>query len=105
MRFERKTIWQYILSGLLLCLLTASGAFAQVSGTVYQDLNANGAQGTATPNLETGYGGITVKAFNAAGTMVASTTTAANGTYTLTGVTGPVRVEFSGLPAAYYSGP
>ncbi|WP_293678871.1 hypothetical protein, partial [Spirosoma sp. 48-14] len=40
---------------------------AQVSGKVFQDLNANGSQGTATPNLETGYGGITVKAFNAAG--------------------------------------
>ncbi|WP_157585430.1 SdrD B-like domain-containing protein, partial [Runella zeae] len=98
-------LWRWLGTLLVVMGCTLSVAQAQVSGKVFQDFNANGAQGTASPNLEPGYGGITVKAYDASGTQVATATTAADGTYTLTGVTGAVRVEFTGFPSYYYSGP
>ncbi|MBL0145601.1 MAG: hypothetical protein IPP48_07425 [Chitinophagaceae bacterium] len=48
--------------------------------------------------------GITVKAYSATDVLLATTTTNASGAYSFTGLTLPVRIEFSGLPASYLSG-
>ncbi|MGB0384481.1 MAG: SdrD B-like domain-containing protein, partial [Ardenticatenaceae bacterium] len=67
-----------------------------VSGAVFRDYNANGARDSREP----GVAGITVTAYDASGATVDSTTTAADGTYTLNVASGTeVRVEFSGMPA------
>ncbi len=81
-------------------------SFGQVTGTVFRDFNSNGTKQATATFTEPGVAGISVKAFNAAGTQVGATsTTASDGTYTIAGVSGPVRVEFSNLPSAYFSGP
>jgi protocatechuate 3,4-dioxygenase beta subunit len=75
--------------------ISVSAANGTVSGRVFEDLDVDG---TADAS-ENGAAGATVKAYDAAGTLVGTTTTAADGTYTLT-VTGAstsaLRVEFSG---------
>ena len=55
---------------------------ASVTGTIYNDLNANGLLGAG----DTGIGGQTVELLHGS-TVVATTTTASNGTYTLSGIT------------------
>jgi SdrD B-like domain len=81
-------------------------SFGQVSGTVFRDFNSNGTKQATATFTEPGVAGISVKAFNAAGTQVGTTaTTASDGTYTIAGVSGPVRIEFTNLPSAYFSGP
>jgi hypothetical protein len=72
-----------------------------ITGTVFQDFGSDGemniveTSGTAT---DVGIAGVTVNAFNAAGDLVGSTLSTADGSYTL-GVTEPLgtalRVEFS----------
>jgi hypothetical protein len=78
-------------------------ADAQVTGKVFQDFNANGMIGTA----DFGLAGVTVKAFSATGAQVGTTQiTDANGNYSIAVPAGTqVRIEFSGLPAGFYSGP
>jgi hypothetical protein len=73
-----------------------------VAGTVFRDFNLNGVKDNAN---EIGLVGVTVKAFNSANTQVGSTTTTTAGTYSITGLSGSMRVEFSTLPAGYVSGP
>ncbi len=51
---------------------------ADVSGTVWNDTNSNGVQGAGEP----GIAGVTVNLVNAAGKVVATTTTDSNGNYT-----------------------
>lgn len=75
-------------------------AYADVSGAVFRDLNANGTQDTG----EVGVPGITVKAYDSTGTVVGAATSAINGTYTLSGLTGDLRIEFTGAPAYLYPG-
>jgi hypothetical protein len=84
-------------------------AAANITGTVYADFNASGNRDNATGATagiaaDVGVGGVTVRAFDAAGSNCATTTSAAGGTYTLnmapcTGTT--FRVEFSTLPTGY----
>jgi trimeric autotransporter adhesin len=90
----------------LMLSLNGFSALGQVTGTVFRDFNSNGLkQNTAIFN-EPGVAGVSVKAFDASGAQVGTTaTTASDGTYTIAGVSGPVRVEFSALPSAYFSGP
>jgi hypothetical protein len=98
------------LIGVFVALLTLNSNMANaqctgtsVSGTVFRDFNLNGVKDNAN---EIGLAGVTVKAFKPDNTQVGSTaTTAANGTYSITGLSGSVRVEFSGLPTDYVSGP
>lgn len=90
--------WSGILGGVL---LFPPLVFADVSGIVFRDLNANGLQDNTASFNELGIGGVTVTAYGATGAL-GSTTTATNGSYTLAGVTGAVRVEFSTLPTGYY---
>ena len=75
-----------------------------VTGLVFRDANVDG---TISPG-EVGAGGITVEAFDSDGDAVGTTTSAADGTYTLTvtnAASTDVRVEFSGLPSFLRSGP
>ena len=76
-------------------ILLGQLAFGQVSGTVFKDFNSNGAKDA----FDIGVGGISVKATNASGTVFGPSTTAADGTYTIAGVTGDVRIEFT-LPSS-----
>lgn len=91
----------------LVNLLTINAQTAQaqctgVAGTVFRDFNLNGKKDT----YDIGLAGVTVKAFNSANAQIGATaTTAADGNYSITGATGQVRVEFSGLPTDYVSGP
>ncbi len=94
-----------------LMLGSTAPAFADdgtVSGTVFRDFNANGIfdAGAPTGIFDAPLGGVTVTAFDSAsGTW--STTTAADGSYSLSvvGARGSqVRVEFTGLPSGYEHG-
>jgi SdrD B-like domain/Secretion system C-terminal sorting domain len=82
----------------LLCsVLLSNLASAQISGTVYRDYNGNGTRQNTAPYIEPGVQGVIVTAYNANDAVVNSTTTAANGTYSLA-YSVQVRLEFT-LPA------
>jgi hypothetical protein len=52
--------------------------------------------------VDAGLSGVTVSAYDAGGVLRGSTTTAADGTYTLAAAgTGPYRIEFTNLPAGF----
>ncbi len=86
---------------------------AQLSGTVYRDFNANGGRDIiVTPGLEynePGVSGISVKAYNAANALIATTTTGIGGVYSFTAIQitpgTKVRVEFSGWMSEDFSAP
>jgi hypothetical protein len=68
----------------------------QISGMIFRDYDANG----AIDALEPGVGGLTITAYDAGNNVVASTTTALDGTYTLNVTDGVVvRIEVTGLPS------
>ncbi|MBX7144309.1 MAG: hypothetical protein K1X79_07640 [Oligoflexia bacterium] len=98
-----------ILLSAFVCLSLPAAAYSQtcasneLGGVVFQDYDADGSQGTYEP----GESGISVLAYSSAGTTLASTTTASDGTYVLTGITSgtSVRIEFSGLPSEFKFGP
>ena len=70
---------------------------AGIGDRVWTDLDADGIQDAG----ETGLGGVTVTLLDAGGSTVASTTTAADGSYLFTGISpGQYRVEFT-TPAGY----
>ncbi len=80
----------------------AASAAGTTSGTVFRDDNFDGALAAT----EGGVGGVTVSAFDAGGTPRGSTTSAADGTYSLpmTG-SGPYRIEFTTIPVFLTPGP
>jgi hypothetical protein len=92
---------------ILLFILLATSSFivnGQVSGVVYKDYNASGTRDNTVGTLvEPLVSGITVKAYSATGALLATTTTTSTGpqNYSFAGLTLPVRIEFSGLPASY----
>lgn len=90
--------WWYIFSGVFIFCFSQV-AFANISGKVFRDFNANGTFDSGASLTEVGVAGVTVKAFDADDLPAAPTataTTAANGTYSLAGLTGgKYRVEFS----------
>ncbi len=104
--FYRRTFFAKIKYLLLFIILTIANnkTDAQISGTVFRDFNANGVRSATNP-IEPFLSGITVKAYNAAGAEVGSTTTNASGAYSFTGLTLPLRIEFTGLQASDYTGP
>lgn len=69
-----------------------------ISGTVYKDFNGNGSRQTTAPANEPGVGGIVVNAYDASNTVIATTTSASDGTYSMP-FTVPVRIEFE-LPTS-----
>jgi len=97
MSFAETKVWKWMSSFAFIF----AGIFAQanVSGTVFQDLPVNGTTlntyGVKDAN-ELGVEGVSVTAYLSDGTST-STTTDANGTWSLT-THGDVRVEFSGWP-------
>ena len=116
-----------ILAGGALCasrfdLLTGRAAFSPkiagtITGTVFQDYNANGTRDTGgtLPNAggegslalptDRGVSGVTVTAYDSAGAAVGTATSDANGAYSLSATgTGPYRVEFTNLPAGFQPG-
>lgn len=81
-------------------------SYAQVSGIVYRDINGNGVKNNTTFFNEGFVQGVTVKAFDNSGTQVGGTqTTNASGSYSFTGITLPVRIEFSNVPSNNFSAP
>ncbi len=105
----RVSIASRSLIGIFIALLTLNSNIANaqctgtsVAGTVFRDFNLNGVKDNTH---EIGLAGVTIKAFNSSNAQVGTTTSAANGTYSITGLSGSVRVEFSTLPAGYVSGP
>jgi hypothetical protein len=56
---------------------------AQISGTVFRDYNGDGIQQSIAPNLEPGIEGVIVNAYDKTNTIVNTTITAPNGSYTL----------------------
>ena len=77
-----------LIAGLLL-FLHLSTAIADISGTVFRDVNLSGADDGA---LEPGIGGIIVTAYDSTGAIVGiPQTTACDGSYTLTGISSDVR--------------
>lgn len=79
-------------------------ATGQLGGTIFNDFDADGIKAKGET---TGLVGITVKAFDCNGVLVATTTSDIYGEYsfkTLTAANYPLRVEFSTLPAVYGQG-
>ncbi len=93
---------------LLLASLFSESNAQNVTGKVFRDFDASGQQTTASPSfIEPGVPGVTVKAFNSAGTQIGvAVQTALDGTYSLpVATTNQVRIEFSNFPTAFFSGP
>lgn len=82
---------------------------AQVSGTVYRDFNANGAKNNTASYNEPGAAGITIKAYDNAGTLLGTTTSGINGAFSFSAGIIPaatkVRLEFSGWQSADFTAP
>ncbi len=84
----------------------ALAADGSVTGVVYQDFDDSGTRDAASGDFggDTGVGGVRVTATDSTGVVRGTTTTAANGAYTLTvtgAATSAVRVEFTGLPTGF----
>ncbi len=90
---------------LVLCVAVPSLVQAQVSGTVFRDFNGNGVKDNTATFNEPFLAGVTVKAYSAADVLLATATTNAAGAYSFTGLTLPLRIEFTGFPPGYYTGP
>jgi SdrD B-like domain len=77
---------------------TARAAAGEIVGTAFNDWNQDGARQLGEP----GVAGVTVTVVSETGTAV-STATGTDGTYTVGGLSGRYRVEFSGQPTGAYS--
>lgn len=88
--------WQFIrsLSGLFLLMLSLN-AVGQISGKVFRDYNSNGVRDSSATFVEPYTEGVTIKAYNSANTLVGTQTSSTNGSYSFTGLTLPLRIEFS----------
>ena len=88
-------VWQIVL---VLIVLGASKNYAQVSGAVFRDYNANGLRSTMNP-IELGIPDVRVSLFVGTSTAPKTTLTKADGTYSFSTTDAPagsvVRVEFS----------
>ncbi|PWK29486.1 SprB-like repeat protein, partial [Arcicella aurantiaca] len=104
---RKNKLIHYVSSILILLLLNlmSNTVQAQVGGKVFKDFNANSAQETSTAFTEPGIAGVTVTAYNTAGAVVGTATTATDGSYTITGASGNLRIEFTNFPVGIYEGP
>ena len=96
-----------VASGLLVATTTpVSAATGTVTGRVFLDKNVNGAydaSGSGQTSADVGQAGVVVRAFDTTGAEVGSTTSGADGTYSLSvtsSETADVRVEFT-VPDGY----
>ncbi len=76
-------------------LLLSVVANAQISGTIFRDLNGNGSK----EGTEPGFAGIVVNTYNSSNALVASVTSPATGVYSVACDAGQNRVEFIIPPA------
>lgn len=80
-------------------------AAGTITGTVFRDYNGNGTRQTSATTLYTDYNepaveGVTVNGYDSTGALVGTTTSAANGNYSLSHTgSGQIRVEFL-IPSA-----
>ncbi|QTR52507.1 SdrD B-like domain-containing protein [Thiothrix unzii] len=88
-------------AGSIILTLCSTAAYADISGTVFRDFNANGVKDNTATFNEIGVAGVTVTAHGASG-VLGSATTATDGSYTIAGATGAARVEFGAFPTGYY---
>ena len=95
--FKNILLWSIF----FICFLAKSDA--QISGNVFRDFNANGIKDNSTTFNEPLAAGVTVKAYNLQNIEVGSTTSDANGAYAFTGLTLPLRIEFTGLTVGDFS--
>jgi protocatechuate 3,4-dioxygenase beta subunit len=96
-RQKLKTAFKWTLTSLVLLFLAESGN-AQISGRVFRDYNSNGVRDSSATIFEPYASGITIKAYDDANLLVDTQTSAIDGSYSFTGLTLPLRIEFSGLP-------
>ncbi len=98
--------YTYRVALVLISVFTCEVMNAQVSGTVFRDMNSNGVQDATNP-AEPGQYGVTVKAFNAANSLMATATTDAAGNYNFSAAQIPagsaVRIQFSATAGDYPS--
>jgi trimeric autotransporter adhesin len=91
---------------LIAAAIFSKAANGQISGTVFLDMNSNGIQDVTNPT-EPGEYGVTIKAYNASNTLIATATTDAAGNYSFSaaqvapGVA--VRLQFSATAGDYPS--
>lgn len=101
----KKNFYPRKITALALLAFIGLNASAQISGTVFRDVNSNGVRESANPT-EPGEFGITVKAYNAVNALIATDVTDANGDYQFTAGQIPagtaVRLEFI-LPGGNFS--
>jgi hypothetical protein len=91
---------QRILPIVLSVIFMSQQVFSQIAGIVFRDYNRNGIRESVAPSVEPLVEGVTIEAYDASNTLISSTVSASDGTYTMP-FTGPVRLEFkipSGLP-------
>ena len=83
-------------------LAHAAAVAGKITGLAFRDYNADGVQNANEPGVP----GITVTAYDKAGTASGTATTLSDGTYAIvTTGTGPYRVEFTSIPSFLQSGP
>ena len=91
---------------ILIAVLSFTTAEAQISGNVFRDINSNGVHDAVNP-AEPGEYGVTVNAYNAVNTLLASVLTNSNGDYSFSAAQipagTPVRIEFSETSGDYPS--
>jgi choice-of-anchor A domain-containing protein/uncharacterized repeat protein (TIGR01451 family) len=89
-----------LLLAVVLNIATMQRGFAQITGFVYQDFNSNGIKDAG----DAGLAAATVRAYNASNVQIGTTTTTAtDGSYTITGVAaGAYRLAFTNLGSGYY---
>lgn len=87
------------------CLLLGLMVQGQISGTVFRDFNGNGSRQTGASFNEEGVAGVIVKAYNSTGAEIGSTTSSNNGSYSFSGLSFPVRLEFIPTLVDDYSSP
>ena len=104
---RKNKLIHYVSSILILLLLSllSNTVNAQVSGKVFKDFNANATQETTAVFTEPGIAGVIVTAYNAAGVAVGTATTATDGSYSIAGASGSLRIEFTNFPEGIYEGP
>ena len=76
---------------------------AQVSGTVFRDYNSNGVKDNTPTFNEPFVKDVTITAYDASGAVVGTTTSDGSGAYSFTGLTLPLRIEFSDYANSDYS--
>ncbi|WML91531.1 SdrD B-like domain-containing protein [Thiothrix lacustris] len=96
--YKKSSIWRYGQVGVGVILLSSPAVYADISGKVFRDFNANGALDVGANFNEVGMAGITVKAFDAvSASPIATATSGSDGSYNLSGLNAAThyRLEFS----------